>query len=992
MAEPVYRNPFPGLRPFRPDEEHLFFGRENQIDRMVDKLARQRFLAVVGTSGSGKSSLVNCGLRPALHRGYMAAAGAAWRIATMRPGSQPIAALAHALAAPGVLFEASPAEDALSLGQLVEGTLRLGSLGLVDIVEQARLAPGENLLVVADQFEELFRYRALTQAAAGAAYGPSEDAIAFVRLLLEAAAQRELPIFVVLTMRSDFLGDCAQFHGLPEAINEGQYLVPRLTRDEIRAAITGPVHVASAQISPLLLTRLLNDVGDNPDQLSILQHALNRTWARWEGESGGQGEIELVHYEAIGGMASALDQHAEKAYAELAGPRPQRICERIFKALTDKGTDPRGIRRPTRFAVLCALCEADAAEVVAVIEHFRKPSRSFLMPPIGEPLTPDTVIDISHESLMRVWMRLVRWADEEAQSARSYQRVALNAELRAQGKAALLPHVDLDQALQWRQQQQPNAAWAQLYGGNFVQAMDYLDDSHTQSAAAEADLVGRRRVRAAAVGVALAVMLIFTLLFVESVSDEDSTRWAEAHALFKDVNFAAKAYQARSKGDWPERERDCEERFVRYGVDAPHLSILAKLCDPEAADPGGDVDAFLEVIALLNKGELAQANRKLRSMTDYDSRRAAESMMHALLNLQTWNLERERRELITEEEVQARDDPAHAKAQVLPSEDLALAEQLFDHPVHRSIYLKLRQGMALTAGERDLLGFYKSHKFRLVPVGPAASGVDAAVAPTPDSEEALYQPMKDAATRPESAFVEVRSTLESSITAFLVLLPWPVWKAWRWWQRRRAQPIASAPSALRIALAGLFDILVATGVAALVGVLTFPILTTGDMSYDVANYVTISVSLAAYLAYALLCDAIRLRYCRSLGKAMFNLRPIHAADSAVAAQRGLISARTSARRNWTQLLRAGLFGAVASGLEIALEDELRLGIPEHWRIALEVTLAFVLVMWLPALVGRRHLWRHRATGTQAIDADSEESRRVDAPPRYLDVAAAPVAA
>src|SRR5215510_16262238 len=90
---PALRIPFPGLRPFRTDEEHLFFGRENQVDRMIDKLAAHRFLAVVGTSGSGKSSLVNCGLRPALHRGYMASAGARWRIVQFRPGDDPIGAM-----------------------------------------------------------------------------------------------------------------------------------------------------------------------------------------------------------------------------------------------------------------------------------------------------------------------------------------------------------------------------------------------------------------------------------------------------------------------------------------------------------------------------------------------------------------------------------------------------------------------------------------------------------------------------------------------------------------------------------------------------------------------------------------------------------------------------------------------------------------------------------------------------------------------------------
>ena len=97
-------NPFPGLRPFREDEEHLFFGRENQVDAMVNKLADTRFLAVVGTSGSGKSSLVNCGLRPALRQGLMARAGTAWRMAQFRPGSDPIGAMARALAQDGVLF------------------------------------------------------------------------------------------------------------------------------------------------------------------------------------------------------------------------------------------------------------------------------------------------------------------------------------------------------------------------------------------------------------------------------------------------------------------------------------------------------------------------------------------------------------------------------------------------------------------------------------------------------------------------------------------------------------------------------------------------------------------------------------------------------------------------------------------------------------------------------------------------------------------------
>src|SRR5262245_14028806 len=378
-------NPYPGLRPFREEEEYLFFGRERQVDVMVNTLAEAHFLAVVGTSGSGKSSLVNCGLRPALHRGLMARAGTAWRVAQFRPGNNPLRAMAGALAREGVLYKSFDGGD-FSLADIIETTLRMSTLGLIDVYRQARLDDDVNLLLVVDQFEELFRYRKLDASQGETASGVSESATGFVNRLLEVRADASCPVYVVLTMRSDFLGECAQFFGLPEAINQGQYLVPRMSRDERRAAIVGPARVGGTEIAPVLVTRLVNDVGDNPDQLSILQHALNRTWARWQEETGGKGPLELRHYEAIGTMARALDEHAEEAYSQLAGERDQNICEKVFKELTDVGTDARGIRGTATLGALCAIAEATAEEVTTVGNVFREPSRSFLMPSAEEPL------------------------------------------------------------------------------------------------------------------------------------------------------------------------------------------------------------------------------------------------------------------------------------------------------------------------------------------------------------------------------------------------------------------------------------------------------------------------------------------------------------------------------------------------------------------------------------------------------------------------------
>src|SRR5215213_400854 len=469
QARPI-KNPFPGLRPFETDEYRLFFGREGQSDELIERLSRARFLAVVGTSGSGKSSLIRAGLMPALRGGMMKGAGSGWRIAVMRPGGAPIANLAAELAKKDVLSEAGAGLPGDEAEAVIEATLRSGSLGILNVARQARLSEHEKLLVVVDQFEELFRSRAAHE-------GSVDEASAFVKLLLEAAAQRELSIYVVLTMRSDFLGDCAQFQGLPEAINDGQYLIPRMTRDERRFAVTGPVGVTRGKISEPLINRLLNDVGDNPDQLPILQHALMRMWEHWQSHRRDGEPIGLEHYEAIGTMTHALSRHADEAFNELPDERSRKIAEALFKALSERGADNREIRRPTRLSTICEITGASVPEVIAVIDVFRHGGRSFLMPPTGTELHADSVIDISHESLIRNWQRLKDWVIEEGQSVRVYRRVAETAVLHREGGEGLMQDPALAFALDWRDKSQPNAAWGERYHPEFDTAMEYLERS-----------------------------------------------------------------------------------------------------------------------------------------------------------------------------------------------------------------------------------------------------------------------------------------------------------------------------------------------------------------------------------------------------------------------------------------------------------------------------------------------------------------------------------
>jgi ABC-type oligopeptide transport system ATPase subunit len=477
-------HPFPGLRPFQAGEEDLFFGREGQSEEILRRLRESHFLAVVGASGSGKSSLIRAGLLPYLHGGFMVKAGSHWRTAIFRPGSDPIGNLARALNDQAAL--GSQDEDAARNAILLEVTLRRSGLGLIEAIRLARLPAHENILIIVDQFEELFRF-----ADAASAVRREDDAAAFVKLLLEASAENELPIYVVLAMRSDFIGDCARFQDLPEAVTAGLYLIPRMTREQRRAAIEEPVAIANAEISRRLVNRLLNDVGDNPDQLPTLQHALMRTWDYWTKHHEGQ-PIDLEDYTNIGTMAKALSIHADEAYDELPGEREKRIAKRLFQCLTERGPDNREVRRPTTVAEIAGVAGATTSEVIAVIEYFRRPDRSFLMPPDAVALDANSIIDISHESLIRGWERLRGWVEEESESAKVYRRLAETAALHAKGEANLWRDPELLNALTWRTNRAPNASWAKRYNSGFDQAMAFLDKSREVRDAEIANLERRR--------------------------------------------------------------------------------------------------------------------------------------------------------------------------------------------------------------------------------------------------------------------------------------------------------------------------------------------------------------------------------------------------------------------------------------------------------------------------------------------------------------------
>ena len=502
---PQVTNPYVGLRPFEQEDSLYFFGRREQTAELLEQLAPTHFLAVVGSSGCGKSSLIRAGLIPALLGGFLVEERDAWQIAIMKPGDAPLHNLAVALCQ---AFDKAPSESAIA--DLHE-TIIADHIQAVIAYLSLHLGTSTNVLLLIDQFEEVFSFRGTEEDEQTVQLGPQQrrerarrraEADDFVDLMLGLKSYTHLSVYTVLTMRTDFLGDCDLFYGLPEAMNQSRYLVPRLTRQQLRQAIEGPALLSETSLTPRLLDRLLNQFGNRGDRLPVLQHALLRTWDFWQREAQA-GPMDLQHYEAAGTLRHALSQHADEALR----PDDLDTTAKIFKCLTDTDPHHRRVRRPARLSDLAAVTGQSPQAIQAILERFREGGRNFLVISASAD-ADDPRVDISHESLIRQWNTLKSWVDEERDS----RNQLLDLVYRYRRGLAPLWDPDLQIALDWRARSHPTAVWARRYSTNdddFEGAMQYLE----QSQQAKEKVMKRRRHRRLWLGLTAIMLALIPVLY-----------------------------------------------------------------------------------------------------------------------------------------------------------------------------------------------------------------------------------------------------------------------------------------------------------------------------------------------------------------------------------------------------------------------------------------------------------------------------------------------
>jgi energy-coupling factor transporter ATP-binding protein EcfA2 len=524
MFNPGDTFPYIGLRPFSEDDSLYFKGRDEQIIQLTALLEANKFLMVTGASGDGKSSLVYAGLVPNARAGFFQARYTNWVVADFRPERTPLYNLSKTISRNLRIGNEESVEVELRRGFSSLLELYTTSSLYVDEASEVWKAASEterdelqrkaaNLLIVADQFEEFF-----TNPENYYKNSPSADSQLVINLLLETAKisiAKNLPVYIVCTMRSDYIGQCAAFRGLPEFIGFSQFFVPRLKRKEMVQVVKEPAALHGDKISNRLVERVVYDLGEGVDQLPVLEHAMNEIWIQ---AKNGQEELDLIHYAMAGGMpvhelppedrekfnawfstlpvrlreayqrpglSHIIDTHANKLYLSAAdyynqkhekkitAGAAQQIIKVAFTCLTkmDEGRAVRNRMTLQEITDILSRPELTTDVVGGVLNIFREAGNTFLRPyitddPETQTLKPDSVLDITHESLIRNWELLLTWAKEEYDHLIVYEdfKRQLDRWLASnKSRGFLLPIGPLTFFENWNNTLQPNKFWINRY-------------------------------------------------------------------------------------------------------------------------------------------------------------------------------------------------------------------------------------------------------------------------------------------------------------------------------------------------------------------------------------------------------------------------------------------------------------------------------------------------------------------------------------------------
>lgn len=421
-------NPYKGLRAFQAADSQNFFGREKLTRKLIDRLAETedyyRFLAIVGPSGSGKSSVVRAGLTPALWRGDLPTSEK-WYIVDILPGDRPLDELEVAL------YRIANDSSANLHEQLARD-----EYGLLRASEMILPEDGSELLIIIDQFEEVFTL-----------VEDEKDRQHFLNILYHAIVAPRSRVRVILTLRADYYDRPLQYPQFGELMRSRVETVLPLSVDELEKAISQPASQVGVTFEDGLISQIVSDVHYQPGALPLLQYALTELFELREGR-----QLTLSAYTKIGGTGGALARRADQIYEE-GDEATREITRQLFLRLVTLGEGAEDTRRRVQRAELLEIA-SDTDLMDEIIDSY---ALSRLLSLDNEPSSRQPIVEVAHEAILREWERLRQWLNESREDIRQERTIAHAASAWKQNdydNSYLLSGSRLEQALKWHDQTQ----------------------------------------------------------------------------------------------------------------------------------------------------------------------------------------------------------------------------------------------------------------------------------------------------------------------------------------------------------------------------------------------------------------------------------------------------------------------------------------------------------------------------------------------------------
>ncbi len=571
-SSPAPRNPYKGLRAFTGADARDFFGRARFVATLIaglqaDLAGAPRFLAVVGPSGSGKSSLVQAGMLPALQAGALPGSERWIYLEPLVPGTHPVEALTVALHA------AMPAGSLSAIGEDLETSPRALHLLASGLARQA----GSKVVLVVDQFEELFTL-ALDE----------DERQQFVDLLVTAVTEPRGPLLAIVTLRADFYDRPLRYGSLVGLLQSRSRLIPPMTVAELREAIDGPASLPGVQIGfePDLVGDLLFEVRGEVGALPLMQFTLDQLFDRREGRT-----ITLAAYRELGGVRGALARHAEATFAALPSDEHRRLARALYLRLIDPGATEQDTTR--RRAALAELEPSDPTQSQVMREVADAFVAARLL--VTNEHAGVTTIEVSHEALIREWGRVADWLREAREDIRMQHAISADA-------AEWVQHCSpadrvyrgalLDEALGWQERNTPSAtegAFLQAGVAERVRQAAAEQEQHARElalarAAAQANRSAATRMRylAGVLVVFLVVSAGLSVLALEKANTADDNARSAAEAR----NLALSEREISLS-------RQLSAQALTHMDDAPDLALLLSVAASRVHDTAEARDSLL---------------------------------------------------------------------------------------------------------------------------------------------------------------------------------------------------------------------------------------------------------------------------------------------------------------------------------------------------------------------------------------------------------------